>query len=551
MGVAAILGAATDGSRLEADRRAHQPETAPPLRWPCPLPFPMTGLPRIKSPVRSCRSERCISSELSVCVSAVAVHGDETGCDVGWRCHFDDSDAGGARSRCAFVRRAGARGTGRVRAVYQVDVRSPVRRLAVVLVSAAACTAAPAVLPQGSSPSPCSFEGTGEEVTYRAGGAVLGRFWVRQTDSDEIAWVDPVTLRRTSAYRAALPQQTDLWAVSPGGGLVATALRREIRIIDTGTLTLVGRTSIDRGVHALAWLSNDVLAGLSSGTAILWNSEGDELRSFELAPGERVTEWRSAAGRLIALVTPDARGGFGSPRLLEISEASMEAVELDRIAAGFDPDLGEHGTLLTPGLAYDQVGRRVFVVPPAGRIADVDLRGSRVSYHSPGTSLLGSVAAALVSPASAKLSSWADIRAAWLGRGLLAVSGYSGGVVADDGEAVGVTIIDTRDWTACRLETGPTRIAVTGGALLAWGGADFGEHGGVGLIIYDLSDGRRRHLYGRQWLDVQVHGSYAYAINSWSGWRVSTIDVSTGRILAEWDRRPPAVLPSGSSVQGW
>jgi len=156
-----------------------------------------------------------------------------------------------------------------------------------------------------------------------------------------------------------------------------------------------------------------------------------------------------------------------------------------------------------------------------------------------------------VPAASAKLSSWATIDAAWLGGGLLAVSGYSGDVVSDDGEAVGVTITDTRDWTACRLDSGPTRIAVAGGVLLAWGGGDFDERGGVGLLIYDLADGRRWHSFGRQSLDVQVYGGYAYAVNSWDGWRVSTVDVSTGRILAEWDRRPPTVLPTGSTVQGW
>jgi len=109
--------------------------------------------------------------------------------------------------------------------------------------------------------------------------------------------VDPVTLRRTREYRAALPQQTGVWAVSPRGGLVAAPLRHEVRIIEMETLTSVGTANLDRGVLALAWLTDDVLAGLTSGRAILWDAQGDERRSFELARGERVAAWRESARR--------------------------------------------------------------------------------------------------------------------------------------------------------------------------------------------------------------------------------------------------------------
>jgi hypothetical protein len=168
-----------------------------------------------------------------------------------------------------------------------------------------------------------------------------------------------------------------------------------------------------------------------------------------------------------------------------------------------------------------------------------------------GTSLLHSVVAALVPSASAKLSSWATIEAAWLGAGLVAVSGYGGDAATGKGEAAGVRIIDTRDWSACILDQGATRIAFTAGTLLAWGGGHFGEHGGVGLAGYDLARGRRWHLFGRQSLDVQVAGPYAYAVNSWNGWDVSTVEVSTGHVIAQRDRRPPTVLPTGSFLQSW
>jgi hypothetical protein len=383
-------------------------------------------------------------------------------------------------------------------------------------------------------------------------GPVLGRSWIPKTDSDEIGWFDPVTLRRKGRSRAALPQQTAVWAVSPGGRFVAVGpARHEVWIIDTRTLRPVGPVRSADPPNALAWLSDDALAGVTPGEAVLWNATGKRIRSFELTPSERVEAWLAASDRLIALTTPDWRGGGGSPRLLVVTETVTQVVELDGTAAGYDPDLGEHGTQLTPGLAYDPTGRRAFVVPADGPIAEVDVDDGTVGYHSPSTSVLETAGAALVPPAGAKLSAWTRTEAVWLGAGLIAVSGFSAETLGLDGEAGGVTILDTEDWTSCVLDRRPTHVAVTGGTLLAWGGADLDERGGVGLVGYDLTDGGQWHLFGQQYLDVQVYGPYAYAINSWDGWHVSTVDVSIGRVIAEHEGRPPTVLPNGSSVQGW
>ena len=171
-------------------------------------------------------------------------------------------------------------------------------------------------------------------------------------------------------------------------------------------------------------------------------------------------------------------------------------------------------------------------------------------YHALPTSPLESFVSSLVPSAAAKLSSWATTQAVWMGDGLLAVSGYAGDPWNGEGASAGVTIVDTRDWTDCLLDARPTNIAVTGGSLIAWGGSGHHQLGGVGLVGYELADGRRWHLFGREYLDVQVYGTYAYAINSWDGWHVATVDVSTGQVVAELDRRPPRVLTPGS-VLGW
>jgi len=137
-------------------------------------------------------------------------------------------------------------------------------------------------------------------------------------------------------------------------------------------------------VLALAWLTDNVLAGLTRGRAILWDAQGDERRSFELARGERVAAWRESAGRLIALVTPEARGWAGFVPLLVMNGVGLEAIDLDRVAAGYDPDLGEHGTLLTPGVAYDPGDGPVFVVPPPGQSLRSTSTARRPAITRPG-----------------------------------------------------------------------------------------------------------------------------------------------------------------------
>jgi hypothetical protein len=93
-------------------------------------------------------------------------------------------------------------------------------------------------------------------------------------------------------------------------------------------------------------------------------------------------------------------------------------------------------------------------------------------------------------------------------------------------------------------------VATSDGVLLGWGGGELDEFGGSGLVGFDLRTGARWHLFGRRYIDVQVFGRYAYAIDSWDSWRVTTVDISSADV-ARHIGRPPTILPSGSSIQGW
>lgn len=424
-------------------------------------------------------------------------------------------------------------------------------RVAIVAVATVACTAGPVLLPRSvpGPPPPCTDRTirVDDRLPRTAvGSRVLGRSWIASTDSDRIRWFDPVTLRRIGGFHA-LPAQTGIWAVSPDGRLVAIGLRSSVRVIDARTLETL--TTLDRVRHAsrLAWVSGDTLVGVAGTEAFAWDRPTRALRRYDVNDGIIVT--LAAADRLL-LVT-GWREREGDPHLVEITADRVRSVALHRIDA-FDPSRGQVGIELVPGLAYDAAGRRAFVIPPEGALAEIDLASRRpvVRYRTPPASFVDRLAGSFLPTADAKLGEWETVRAVWLGEGLLAVSGETGSTMDLDTSAAGVSVLDTTNWKACLLDPGPTHVAVSGDVLIAWGGGEFGELGGTGLVGYDLSDGSRWHRFGRQHLDLQVYGRYGYAINSWDGWRVRTVDLATGTILHRHRGRPPTVLPTGASA-GW
>lgn len=424
-------------------------------------------------------------------------------------------------------------------------------RAGLVLFGALACTAGPALLPidrPASPPEPCAERRVAIDVAAQpaaTGSRVLGRAWIPQTDSDRIRWFDPVTLDRTDRYHAALPEQTWTWAVSPDGRRVAIGLRRSVRVIDTATFRAVARLPEAGRSSILAWLGDDTLVSIGDEEVRTWDRSSEDVRRFDLP--DTIAATFVAADRVL-LVTGRGPAGAGSPdtQLVEIRPAGLRAIALERIVT-FDEDRGEFGLHLTPALTYDPIGQRAFVVPPEGPIAEVDLVHGTVRSQPTPASFVRTIATSFLPAAHAKMAEWELVRAVWLGDGLLAVSGETGSTVDLDVSAAGVSIVDTRDWSVCLLDPRPTHVATSGGVLVTWGGADFGEHGGTGLVGYDLDDGGRWHRFGRQYLDLQLYRGYAYAINSWDGWRVRTVDLGTGDVVARRRGRPPTVLPVGSS----
>lgn len=137
------------------------------------------------------------------------------------------------------------------------------------------------------------------------------------------------------------------------------------------------------------------------------------------------------------------------------ANAGLRAVTLAEIDAGFkqldDSDgSGPRMEQVVPGIAADPAGRRVYVVPGGGPLAEVDLASLQVTYHRLGrsTSLLQRLARWWAPPAEAKILSGPSRNALWLGDGELAVTGYDGSAAGHHREIPsGLELIDTANWT--------------------------------------------------------------------------------------------------------
>jgi hypothetical protein len=119
--------------------------------------------------------------------------------------------------------------------------------------------------------------------------------------------------------------------------------------------------------------------------------------------------------------------------------------------------------------------------------------------------------------------------ALWLGRGLLAITGLDGTRPA------GLTLVDTRRWSARKVDSRATAAAVAGGTLLATSVFDSRPTAGSGLTGYSLRGRRRFHRYGDAPLGVVPVGRRVLVADARGG-RVEMLDARTGRLLRRYGR---------------
>jgi len=399
-----------------------------------------------------------------------------------------------------------------------------------------------------------------------------------------LAWFDPATLEALRGRKAPLAGHTGSWAFSADRGVLAIAScagdaepRPGIRLVDARAMRVLGevRLSAYRGcAWALTWLRRDRLLAVASGRAgdawqlvVVDPVARRVLRRVEL-PASPMAFGRTGEELVLLL---DSLGAFAPARVLAVdAEGTGRLVSVGRILAGMivDRESADHRSrTIQPGLAVDPDGRRAFLVPPQGPVAEIDLRTLAVGYHElDRPSLLRRLLRWLVPAAQAKALEGRVREARWLGDGLVAVSGVDYSIVgAASGEErvvaapAGLSLIDTRSWSARVLDREASGFAVAPGLVVAQGGRwDSGQERrfGPGLRAFSVDGRERWRLHAGEYRSLEPAGpvGYVYLDEYPGGSRVEVVDLATGRVVGTIGRSGaieswPQLLAAQSS--GW
>jgi hypothetical protein len=359
--------------------------------------------------------------------------------------------------------------------------------------------------------------------------------------------LDPASFRPLPRKSIELGKYGYSWSFSPDGSkLVLGGFAAGLRLVDVQRMRVLSDLKVAPAglVVAVAWPDSRhvhavVQAPSGQGKlnlAIIDAVTKRVLAKRRLAGASDIVQVRRAGDGLVLLLAPPSR--IGASRLVLVDgSGNVGSVTLSRIRAGWEPrQVGSELPISrqwTPGLAVDPVGRRAFVVTGGALVAEVDLRSLDVAYHrvSERVSLLSRLRNWLEPTAEAKGETQGPVREArWVGEGLVAVSGGDGH--GEKGRSpMGLTVIDTADWTARKIDERASRFALAGGTLLAFAGQF--NTGGFGVTAYHSDGERRWHLFGEEGIGrVQTAGERAYVdVSDGRGDRVVVLDLRSGRLI--------------------
>jgi hypothetical protein len=296
-----------------------------------------------------------------------------------------------------------------------------------------------------------------------------------------------------------------------------------------GTLRLPGEF---RRVTATAWVRGRVLAAVSGKSSTTVYSIDPERRvtiSQVEFPGIVVLGERGLNKLVLLLAQPDRIG----PATIAVIDQSprVRTVQLDRIAAGTTATgvgSDRRTSVRRPALALAPSGLSALVFGAGEPAASIDLRTLAVRY------------APLRTMAAVSKRVVGSVRtAATLPDGRVVVSGFDYGASA----AVGVWLVDPKDWSRRVLDSAATWVRVAGGLVFARG------KGGVGLRILRPSGSPvelfRRGSVGR----VTVVGPRALVTFFGKNQKAAVIELGTGRVVR---RTVPAhpLVGTGQAIVG-
>jgi hypothetical protein len=347
--------------------------------------------------------------------------------------------------------------------------------------------------------------------------AVLG------SEAGDLTVIDLVHLRQLGAVKTDLPG-----AAIFGWSWVG---RSRLLLIDTSQQAVTEVLAVD--VNARRPVRRQRLNGVVQGYARLPRG-----LALLVTPANEI-------GR-VRLVVSDANAGLRTVSLAEINAGFKQLDDTD----GSGPRMEQ----AVPGIAADPTGRRVYVVPGNGPVAEVELASLEVTYHRLGRSASPwqRLARWWAPPAEAKILSGPSRSALWLGDGQLAVTGFDGSAKGHHMEIPsGLELIDTASWTVRQVDRHSSSAVLAAGRLLAFGtafgtGPD-GANKGYGLTLYGPGDHRPVHRFGAKQVSwIQADGDLAYVqlmdanLSNMEGYAV--VDLRSGRVLGKGTGNPPELL---------
>jgi hypothetical protein len=435
-------------------------------------------------------------------------------------------------------------------------------------------------LASGAAPRPSSAQPALEAKGAPA--AILGIS--ARNPNGTLGWFNPLTLEPLRGRKAPLAGHGGSWAFSADRSRIALAGEcgggggaASIRFVNARTMRVLGDLRLSPYywdcAGLLTWLRpNRLLAVLSSANStqvessvvVIDPTTRRVLRRVSL-PDAQVYGTGATRDQLVLLF--GGVDGFAPARVAVVdADGNVRSTVVDRVLVGTAVDSSSQtyrARTISPGFAVDPEGRRAFLVPANGDIAEIDLRSRTFSFHTlDHPSLLRRFLDWLTPAAEAKEMEGAVREARWLGDGLLAVSGLDYALANHGTESehmvatpAGVKLVDTRAWRAQMLSSGSSSFAVGQGLVVAQGGAWEDEKplaSGPGLVAFG-SDGRERwQLHPNSRVGIDISGSLGYV---WlSQGHMEVVDLATGEILRTLVRNEranpwPRLLAAPSS--GW
>jgi hypothetical protein len=378
--------------------------------------------------------------------------------------------------------------------------------------------------------------------------AVLGMSYKPQTKHGVLAWFDPLTLRALPGRKAPLASHLGSWAFSADRAVLAVARcnvsRPQIRFVSARSMRLLGDLELSPYpgcAEALVWLRPDrllavVRAADAAEIVVVDPVAGRVLRRTKLpaAPGGV----RKLPDGLVFLLTKEAAIAPAQVAVADV-EGNVRTLTADRILAGtiVDESVSYRARTVSPGFAVDPDGRRAFLVPALGPVAEVDLDTLAVSYHElDPPSFLARFLRWLTPAAEAKSIEGPVRHAQWLRDGLLAVSGMDYSLSQNAGEEVevgapaGVKIVDTRTWRTRTLSPEASDFVLAPGLVIVQGGRldATGRRVGVGIVAFGVDGSVRWRLEQPNGGWLETHGTIGYGYIWMAKGRMRVVELATG-----------------------